>query len=110
MAENKPQDPYYYGDVIDLRELIRTLLKHKWIITTATLLAALVAFLVSIFLLSPRYQASAYVTLTEPVVQMDLDTGIQVSPVMPDTEALGRTGWIRLDPERSQSDVGIEQG
>ncbi len=40
MAENKPQDPYY-EDVIDLRELVETLLKYKWIILAATLLAAL---------------------------------------------------------------------
>jgi len=50
MAENRTQDSYY-DDVIDLRELIQTLINYKWIITITTLLSALVAFLISAFLL-----------------------------------------------------------
>ena len=88
MTEQYPRNLNYYDDVIDLRELVITVLKYKWTILAGIMLSALVAFLVSSFLLSPHYQASAYVTLTEPIVQTNLDASIQVSPVMPDTGAL----------------------
>jgi len=87
MAENKTQDPYY-DDVIDLRELFQTLLNYKWIITVATLLTALVAFLVSAFLLPEQYEATSYVIITKPSLIADLEPSIQIDPSIPDTEAL----------------------
>ena len=79
---------YYYDDMIDLRELVKTLLKYKWIIIAATLLAALAAFLVSFYLLPAKYEAKAYVTITEPIIRAELEPSIQVSPTIPDTGAL----------------------
>jgi uncharacterized protein involved in exopolysaccharide biosynthesis len=63
-------------------------LAHKWFIVGAALLAAIAAFIVSAFILSPQYQATSYVTITEPIIRAELDPAIQVSPSFPDTRAL----------------------
>jgi len=82
---NDNREPYYNEDVIDLRELVQTLLDYKWVIACVSLLAALAAFLVSTFFLPPQYQASSFVTLTEPIIQVELDPSIQNLPNLPDT-------------------------
>ncbi len=76
MTENKPQDPYSYKDAIDLRELIKILLKYKWIIISATLLAALTAFVTSKFLLPPKYEAATHIGITQPTFEVDLEPSI----------------------------------
>lgn len=86
MSEN--QSPYPSEVVIDLRELIQTLLNYKWVIIAVTILAALGVFLVSVFIIPPKYQASAVVTLIEPIIEAELETSIRFSPTMPDTGAL----------------------
>ena len=76
MIENKLQDPYYYEDVIDLRELIKTLLKCKWIIVSVTLLAAVVAFLTSKFIISPQYEVATRVGIRQPSFVLNLEPNI----------------------------------
>jgi len=76
MVEN--QGHYEFEDVIDLRELIRTLWHWKWLIIGVSVLAGLAAYLVSNFLLPPQYQAKAYLTLLETSIrsneiQLELD-------------------------------------
>ena len=70
------QDPNYYEDVIDLRELAKTLLKYKWIIVLATILSALAAFLIGKFLLTPKYEATAHIGITQPSFEVDLEPSI----------------------------------
>jgi len=102
---NDNREPYYYEDVIDLREVVQTLLDYKWVILGVTLLAALGTFLVSSFLIAPQYQASAYVTLTEPIIRAELDPSIQVSPVFPETEGLAE--MVEADALMDEVVVGL---
>jgi uncharacterized protein involved in exopolysaccharide biosynthesis len=99
----------YYEDVIDLRELIQTLWNFKWLIVGATLLAALVAFLVSTYLLPAQYQADAYLTVTEPIIRAELDSAIQVSPVLPDTNALSQLAEAEVYLQQALEQAGLEE-
>jgi len=76
------------NDGADLRELIKIILKYKWLIIGVTFLVAISAFLTSVLVISPKYEASSYVTLTEPIISAEFDSSIQVSLNMPDTQAL----------------------
>lgn len=58
-------EPTYTGEVIDLRELILTLWRRKWLILGATLLVGLLAFIISGYLVPERFQASAIITITD---------------------------------------------
>jgi uncharacterized protein involved in exopolysaccharide biosynthesis len=78
----------YLDDEIDLRELVRTLLRFKWWIVGLTVVALLAGYLVSKFLLPKQYAASALVVITKPVFTANLDPRIQVSAQTPDAKAL----------------------
>lgn len=91
MTENKSQDPYHYDDVIDLRELIKTLLKYKWIIVAAVVLSALAAYLTSKFILSPKYEASAHIGITLPSFEVDLEPSINNPSPLDDYRLLTET-------------------
>ena len=80
--------PTYYEDTLDLRALVKTLLRWAWLIILAGILAAIAAFLTSKFVLDPRYESTALVAITEPSLVAELEPSIQVSPQLPDTQAL----------------------
>lgn len=61
--------PYTAEDEIDLRELVRTLWRHRWVIGGVTVVAALIAAAVSVFVLPPVYEARALLLVTRPQVQ-----------------------------------------
>jgi len=86
MTETK--DTHFSEEVIDLRELIRTLWAKKWLILGVTFIAGLAAFLVSSFLVPERYQAAAFITITEPNLRAELETSIQTEPVPLETSGL----------------------
>jgi capsular polysaccharide biosynthesis protein len=89
MSEN--HEPNYYDDVINLRELVKTLLKYKWIIIGATVLAALAALLTSKFILPPKYEAAAYVGITLPSFEVDLEPSINNPSPLDDYRLLTET-------------------
>ena len=82
------QNPTQYEEIIDVRKFIRALLHYKWLIIGASFLGAVAAFIVSSYLISAKYEANAYVTLTEPIIRAELESSIQVSPTLPETGAL----------------------
>ena len=86
MTENR--ETQYTEEIIDLRELILTLWAKKWVILGAAILAGLAAFVVSKFLVQERYQASAYLTITDPNLRAELETSILTSPVEFETSGL----------------------
>jgi len=88
MTEQNAQNLDYYEDVIDIRKLVKTVLNYKWIIIGVTMIAALASFLISAYVLSPKYEANAYVTITELIISAELESSIQVSPALPETGAL----------------------
>jgi uncharacterized protein involved in exopolysaccharide biosynthesis len=55
----------FTGEVIDLKELILTLWRKKWLIVGFSLLFGLLAFLISSYLIPKKFQASAVITITE---------------------------------------------
>jgi len=93
MSEKK--EFYIPDDVIDLRELVKTLLKYKWFIIAAVIVTAGSAFLISKFLVPKQYEATSYVIVTEPSLVADLESSIQVEPNVPDIEAI--TDLIQAD-------------
>jgi len=76
MTESNSQTLNYYEDIIDLRGLVKTILDYKLIIIGVTVFAALASFLISAFVLLPKYEANAYVTITEPVIRAELESSI----------------------------------
>ena len=77
-----------YDDEIDLRAIFRTVWKARTAIFIVTLAAAVAAFVVSFWLLPRKYQATAYVFIGSPVVEILQDTGITTSPNLPDIKAV----------------------
>lgn len=53
----------YWDDEIDLRQLVETLLRHKWVIVGLVVAATAVAGIYSYFILPPRYEAVMTVAL-----------------------------------------------
>jgi len=99
--------PYYYDEVIDLREMINTLLKYKWLILAATMAIVLIAFVFSKFLIPPRYQTSAYVSVIEPTISADLESRIQVSPTYPDISSLAELAESQSVRDQVRSSVNV---
>lgn len=58
-----PQEAYYYQDEIELREIIEIIRKRIWLVVLLPLVAALVAFGVSKFIVIPEYEASTKIAL-----------------------------------------------
>jgi len=88
MTDPNPKYPNFYDDMVDIRQLFTSILSHKWVIISITLLVTLAAFLINSLLLRTEYEAAAYIALTEPIMRIDLDPSIQISPVTPDMGAL----------------------
>jgi uncharacterized protein involved in exopolysaccharide biosynthesis len=111
--ESQPQ-PSYYEITIDLRAIANTLLRWAWLILLAGLLAALAAFLTSKLVLSPQYESTALVAITEPNLIAELEPSIRVSPQMPDTKALADLAQaddlLRQVYQASEVKVLLDQG
>lgn len=58
-----PREQAYWDDEIDLRQLVETLLRHKWVIVGLVVAATAVAGIYSYFILPPRYEAVMTVAL-----------------------------------------------
>ena len=78
------EEQRYYDDEIDLRELVLTLWQGRWVIITLTLVAALTAFTISKWVLPEKYEAMAYVSITEPMLQFAETSDISINSSMPD--------------------------
>jgi capsular polysaccharide biosynthesis protein len=81
-----PSSDYY--DEIDLRAIALTLWKARGVIIIATLVAAVAAFVTSFWILPRQYQATAYVLIAKPIVDIKQDTGFTISPALPDLKAV----------------------
>ncbi len=93
---------------VDLRELIKIILKYKWLILAVTFLVALSAFLASVFVVSPKYEASSYITLTEPIISAEFDPSIQVSFNMPDAQAMADFAEADAVIKQVTEELGLE--
>ena len=62
--------------LFDIRQYLNLLNRHKWIVIGISLLFALLAFVISAFVLPPRYKASALIGVTNPSVEVNLEPTI----------------------------------
>lgn len=96
------QETYYYEDIIDLREVVKTLWNHKWLIITVTLLAAAAAFVTDKFILPPQYEASAHIGIRRSTFQANLEPSIDAPSSLEDYQQLrDLTGSL---PELAEAD------
>jgi capsular polysaccharide biosynthesis protein len=86
MEEQNSSDSF--SQIMELRAIIRLLLKHKWFIIIFTVVLTACAILSSMYLITPRYSSSAFVTLIEPIMNAEFESSIQISPIIPDSQAL----------------------
>ncbi|MGC8855402.1 MAG: Wzz/FepE/Etk N-terminal domain-containing protein, partial [Anaerolineae bacterium] len=93
-------DTRLYEDDLDLRKITLTLWRYRYLLIVTTLLAALAAYALSIWVLPKKYQAVAYVTVVTPSVQYTTAGGLGIIPPQPD---------IRPLPEIAQSKTILEQ-
>ncbi len=77
----------WYEDEIDLRELVLTLWRGKWIIVLTTLLFAVAALAVSLAL-PKQYQAKANITLVQPKLQLNAPEGMALQVAVPDLKTV----------------------
>ncbi len=77
-----PEEDLYFDDVIDLRRLVRTLMRYRHWIVALTFGAALVALVVS-FLVPPTYEATALAVMTPTQYKLQFDPRIEtvINPV-----------------------------
>lgn len=62
-------------ETISLGELFSILKRSKWLITSLAIIAALIAFLVSSFVISPTYEASTQVLVAPKQSEQSIDLG-----------------------------------
>lgn len=87
--------PIYEDDEINLREILKALLRYKWVILATGILLAVAVFLVAKLLLPKEYQATAYLIITKPITTTNLDPRIQTVPQLPDSKSI--TDLTRTD-------------
>ena len=63
----------YNDEVLDLREMILILWRRKWLIVGIPLLVGMLTLLISSTLVPKRYQATSYVTITDPKTRGEIE-------------------------------------
>jgi capsular polysaccharide biosynthesis protein len=81
-------DTNYSDDEIDIRELIHTLFRYKWVILGITLVAAVAVFIFSKFAQPRIYTSQAQVIITKPLYTTNLEAQIQSVPQIPESSIL----------------------
>ena len=101
----------YYEYQIHLREYLIRVLRHKWVILGALVLPVLTVWLVSMFILPPRYQSSVLVAVERPdrvTVSLNrLGEQIHFPPRLPDIKiiaSLAETDSILVDVKQAAAD------
>jgi capsular polysaccharide biosynthesis protein len=80
-----------FEDEIDIRALLMRLWKARKVIFITTLIAAILIFIVSYWILPKQYQATAYVLVDQPLIsysQSPTNSGTIISPSIPDIKSL----------------------
>jgi capsular polysaccharide biosynthesis protein len=84
-----PQESYVDDEIeIDLRGIVQKLWKARIAIIMVTVLVAAIAFVVSFWFLPRKYQATAYLFIGQPVLGIQQDSGVTISPTLPDIKAV----------------------
>lgn len=72
---------YYYEDEIDLREYVDVLFRYKWLVVALPLLAVLAAGVMGFAVMTPTYQATALVAITNPRYIVQLSPNFETVPL-----------------------------
>jgi len=78
----------HYEDEIDLRDIVKTFLRYKWLILGAAMLFATVTWGVSEFYIPNKYQSKATIMVTQPEPIISLDRPISVLPSIPSMDEM----------------------
>lgn len=78
LLEQRREDQNMNEETISLGELFSILKRSKWLIASLTILAALIAFLVSSFVISPTYEASTQVLVAPKESQNNMIDSSQI--------------------------------
>ena len=73
--DNFPSNQATIG-LFDIRQYINLINRHKWVVIGLSLLFALLGFIISAFVLPPKYEASALLGVTNPSVEVNLESTI----------------------------------
>ncbi len=80
--------PQYFDDEIDLREVIRPVLRSKWWILGVSIVLMVSGYLFSKLILPKQYQAISFVVITRPLYSANFDNRIETQPQIPDAKSL----------------------
>lgn len=101
-----------WEDEIDLRQLVETLLRRKWLIAGLIAVAVFAAGVYSYFVLPPRYEASITVTLPTAVGEDGLGMSLKGYEVFAKSprvlEAMIQSGKLDMSPQRAAGRFSIQ--
>mgnify|MGYP006283952161 CR=1 FL=1 len=73
---------------LNLKAFVKLMI-DRWLLLAGTvLLVSVLTFIISTFLLVPKYQASSYLSVVEPYLQAEFDPRLMINQTLPDTTAL----------------------
>lgn len=75
-------------DEIDIRGLLLTLLRYKWYTLGITIVAMVLVFVYSKFVIPRNYSAETQVLITKPLFTTNLESGLQGIPQTPEASVL----------------------
>ncbi len=110
MEQVPVRDNAYVEDEIDIRAIVMTLLRYKWILLTVALSLAIVGFAFSKLVLPKEYRGTAIVILTKPIFSTNLDARIQANPQLPDSRSLtdlAKADDLLIEIMQSPETVGL---
>jgi uncharacterized protein involved in exopolysaccharide biosynthesis len=104
----QPREQPNYPEILDLREMVRMVLKYKWILIAITLISVIAAYFIRRYTFTPTYTASTYIVVkSEPIFRTVLDSSIQTGSSFPDTESLVELSEAPAIVNQSFSEMGL---
>jgi polysaccharide biosynthesis transport protein len=73
---------------IDIRVIIHSLWKGKWVIILISIIIALIVFLISFWFIPKKYSAISYVSIIEPILTFSDESNISITLTSPDISSL----------------------
>lgn len=96
------RETQYSEEYIDLKAIILAIWTKKWTIVGITILCALIGFLTRTFFMQANYEATAYLGISQPSIDVNLEPSINIqSPLEDYRQLLDITQGL---PEMSQTE------
>ncbi len=82
------EEEKYYDDEIDLREIVLTLWRGRWIIIILSLVTTIIAFTLSKWVSPKQYQAASYVVISPSILSFNDTSEITITGNLPDIASI----------------------